>query len=112
MLHFDKVKALALALPEVVESTSYGTPAFKVRGKLIARLKEDNATLVVRVAWEERDRLLATCPEVYFLTDHYRAHPWVLINLSTASAAQAKASLLHAWQEAAPITLQRSAKTK
>jgi hypothetical protein len=36
---FDTVRQLALALPEVTEGTSYGTPAFHVRGKLLARLR-------------------------------------------------------------------------
>ena len=38
---FDDVRKIALALDHVEESTSYGTPAFKVRGKLVARLRED-----------------------------------------------------------------------
>ena len=42
---FEAVKATALALPEVAESTSYETPALKVRGKLMLRLREDNETL-------------------------------------------------------------------
>jgi hypothetical protein len=73
---YDKVKAVALALPEVAESTSYGTPALKVRGKLMLRLREDHETLVIRTSWENRERLMTIEPEVYFLTDHYRAYPW------------------------------------
>ena len=107
MITFSKVKALASALPEVEEGTSYGTPALKVRAKLMARLKEDGKTLVLRVTWEERERLLAVCPEVFFLTEHYRSGPWVLARLSAATAAQANTSLLHAWQQSAPLSLQR-----
>ena len=35
---FDTVRMIGLELAGVVESTSYGTPAVKVRGKLFARL--------------------------------------------------------------------------
>ena len=108
MVSFEKVKALASALPAVEEATSYGTPALKVRGKLMARLKEDNETLVVRVAWEERERLLAVAPEAFFLTEHYRNHPWVLLRLPVASVSQAKAALLHAWQQTAPLSMHRA----
>jgi hypothetical protein len=38
---FDDVRKIALAWPEVEDGTSYGTPALKVRKKLLARLKED-----------------------------------------------------------------------
>ena len=112
MVTISKIRTLARALPEVEEATSYGTLAFKVRGKLMARLKEDNETLVVRVTWLERERLLAIWPEVFSLTEHYRTHPWVLLRLPATSPAQAKASLLHAWHQSAPLSLQRSTELK
>ena len=105
MIDFPQVRKLAAALPEVEESTSYGTPALKVRGKLMARLKEDGRTLVLRVSWEERERLLAVSPEVCFLTDHYRGHPWVLVRLECVSPEQLRHSLQHAWRESAPKAL-------
>jgi hypothetical protein len=105
MVTFAKVKKFAAGFAGVEESTSYGTPALKVRGKLMARLREDNETLVLRVTWEERERLLAVCPEVFFLTDHYRNHPWVLLRLPAATPSQVRAGLLHAWQQSAPRSL-------
>jgi hypothetical protein len=59
MVSFATVKKFAATFSGVEESTSYGTPALKVRGKLMARLWEDNETLVLRVTWEERERVLA-----------------------------------------------------
>jgi hypothetical protein len=44
---FDDVRKLALAWPEVHDGTSYGTAALKVRKKLLARIREDNDSLVV-----------------------------------------------------------------
>lgn len=38
---FDDVRKMALAWPEVEDGSSYGTPALKVRKKMLARLKED-----------------------------------------------------------------------
>jgi hypothetical protein len=80
-LGFDDVRALALALPGVEEGTSYGTPALKAAGKLIARLREDGETLVVRIEDDARDLLLRSDPETFFMTDHYVGHPWVLVRL-------------------------------
>src|SRR3954452_10585306 len=37
---FDDIRKLALLWPEVEDGTSYGTPALKVRKKMLARLKE------------------------------------------------------------------------
>jgi hypothetical protein len=66
----------------VVESTSYGTPAFKVGGKLLARLREDGETLVVGTTFEERAEMLTADPDTYYVTDHYLGYPWVLVRLS------------------------------
>jgi hypothetical protein len=78
---FEDVRKIALALEGVEEGTSYGTPAFKVRGKLVARLREDGETLVVGMDFEQRDELLAADPDTYYLTDHYRNYPWILVRL-------------------------------
>jgi hypothetical protein len=82
---FKDVRKLALALQNVEESTSYGTPAFKVGGKLLARLKEDGVSLVVATTFEEREEMLAEDPETYYITDHYLKYPWVLVRLLRVS---------------------------
>jgi hypothetical protein len=79
---FDTVRTIALSLDRVEEGTSYGTPAFKVRGALFVRLKEDNDTLVLRTTFEQRDELTATDPVTYFITDHYLNYEWVLVRMS------------------------------
>lgn len=85
-IDLDGVRQIATSLPGVEESTSYGGTAFKVRGKMFAcqavnKSAEPNS-LMVRLAVEERDALLATAPETYYLTDHYRGYPCVLVRLS------------------------------
>ena len=81
---FETVRKIALALDDVEESTSYATPAFKVRGALVARLHQDGCSLVVRMGFEERAELMAADPETYYITDHYLNYPWVLVRLSRA----------------------------
>src|SRR4051812_31412005 len=76
-----------LAPPGTEESTSYGTPAMKVRGKLIARLKEDGETIVVPMPIAERDMRIAAEPDVFFLTDHYVPYPYVLVRLAKVTRA-------------------------
>ena len=82
---FEGVHRIALALDGVAESTSYGTPAFKLGGKLIARLREDNEAFVIGATFEERDELMAAEPQTYYITDHYLKYPWVLVRLSHAN---------------------------
>lgn len=107
-MNYQDVRRLALALPGVEDSTSYGTPALKVRGKLLARLKEDGVTLVMLVGFDERELLMAAEPETYFITDHYRGYPSVLVRLETAAPATVARLLEQAWRERAPATLVRA----
>ncbi len=89
------------------ESTSYGTAALKVRGKLLARLKEDGATLVLRSEPFERDALMKESPEIFFITDHYRDYPWILIRLGAVTRERMVELLTDAWRRVAPKTLVR-----
>jgi len=85
---FDDVRKIALAWPEVEDGTSYGTPALKVRKKLLARLKEDGDSLVMPgVPRDEREMLVESQPKVFYFTDHYRDYPIALIRLSKANRA-------------------------
>ena len=102
---FADVRELARALPDVEESTSYGTPALKVRGKLLVRLKEDGETLVLRTDFLDRDVLLRMAPDVFFLTDHYRDYPCVLVRLPLMDRAHMVELLEDAWRFVAPKTL-------
>jgi hypothetical protein len=102
---FAAVRKLALALPGVEEGTSYGTPAFKVRGKLLARLREDGETLALRVGFDLRDLLMNADPETFFITDHYRGYPFVLVRLPRIARARLRDVLAEAWKHSAPKTL-------
>ena len=85
-LTFETVRAIGLTPPGVEEGTTYGSPALKVGGKMIAcmavhRSAEPN-TLAVRLEFDQRDELLAADPETYYVTDHYVDYPSVLVRLT------------------------------
>ena len=77
-----QVVAAATKLPGVEASVSYGTRALKVKGKLIARFKDDERTLVLRSSFEDRAHLMTTDPKAFFLEDHYQSYPYVLIRIA------------------------------
>jgi hypothetical protein len=100
---WDDVRAILAALPGTKEGTSYGTPAFRVRKTFLTRLQEDGQTLVTPVsAIEEREALIAAEPDVYSVTDHYRAYPLVLVRLPAAKPEHVRGLLTQAWRAAAP----------
>jgi hypothetical protein len=83
---FDTVRALARALPDTEEGTAWGTPAIKLRGRLLACIASNKAaepdTLVVCVSFDQRDAMIADDPDTYYLKDHYVGYPCVLVRLA------------------------------
>jgi hypothetical protein len=98
---FETIRKIALSLDHVEEGTSYGTPAFKVRGKLFARLHQDSESLVVRMDRDERAELMAADPGTYYITDHYLNYPWILVRMSRVHPDALRDLLRGAWRAAA-----------
>jgi hypothetical protein len=99
---FEAVRAIALAMPRVAEGTAYSSPAFKVDGKMFACLAINKSaepnTLAIRMAFEDRDELIAADPKVYYLTDHYVDYPCVLVRLSRINQDALRDLLLMGWR--------------
>ena len=102
---FEKVRAAARGLPGIEEGTSYGTPALRVKGKFLARLREDGESFVILVEMIERDHLLKSDPQTFFTTDHYRDHPSVLVHLSKVKPAVLRELVEQGWRRLAPKRL-------
>jgi hypothetical protein len=99
---FQAVATVACKLPEVEISKSYGTPALKVRGKMMARMKEDGQTLVLRTDFISRQILTQADPEAFYITEHYRDYPLVLVRLGAVRRDALPDLLERAWRELAP----------
>jgi hypothetical protein len=103
---YDTVRRAGLTLPNVKESTSYGTPALKVGGNLFVRLHQDLDKIVLRMPFDRREELMAGDAETYFITDHYRDYPMVLVSLSKVHA-DALPDLLRIGHRAASLAKKR-----
>ena len=103
---FQRVVALSAHLPGIEVSTSYGTPALKLKKKLLARMWEDGETVVIPTeSVDEKEFLIATEPDVYFQTPHYFAYPYVLVRLPVVTDERLREMLEAAWRRAAPKKL-------
>ena len=83
---YDTVRRMGLTLPNVEEGASYGTPALKVKGKLFVRLHQDLDKIVIAMPFDRREEMMAADPETYFITDHYKEYPWILVSLAHVRA--------------------------
>ena len=102
---YDTVRRIALAFPEVVEGECFGTPTFYVRRKLMLRLWEDGETLVAKVDPADRPRFLEDSPDTFYLTDHYRNYPTMLVSLLSIHEGALRGIIEGAWRFTAPKRL-------
>ena len=100
------VREIMSAFPNTPESSSYGTPAYKLNKKLLLRLKEDRQTLVLHS--NDRDLFLKTDGAVFFVTEHYANYPFVLVKLDKIRKEKLRAAIIQSWMELAPIKLLES----
>jgi hypothetical protein len=102
------VQAIAASFPETEESTSYGKPAFEVKGKLFAWLSPDDSAagaLAVRADADELALLIRTAPDRYFQTPHYHGYPILLVRLDRIGREELAERIEDAWLLRAPKRL-------
>jgi hypothetical protein len=101
----ETVRQLALALPEAQEGSSYGTPAFRVRGKLFARLHQSGDSVVVKIDPAERTMRMRADPKAFYITDHYINYPLMLVRFSAVRREDLSELLEESWRRSAPKRL-------
>jgi hypothetical protein len=101
-------RRLLLQFPGVEEGPCYGTAGFRVRGKFLARLRDNDKTLVVKCGDVERDLRMQADPDTFFTTDHYRGYPTVLVRLDRVTKADLHDVLEVGWRRLAPKILRAS----
>ena len=118
MTTFEDARRLVAHLPEVTESTSYGTASLTVRGRSFCRLwgeREyarygvfDTEVLVVFCDVDEKPLLIEMSEGTLFTTPHYDGHGVVLIRLSDIADDDLAAYLEDSYLLKAPPSLRRS----
>ncbi len=99
---FDVVRELGGSLPDVEEGTMYGSPALKLRGKMLACIATNKAadpdSLVVQVGFVNRDLLVVKDPSTYYVRKHYVSYPVVLVRLTIVKRDDLREVLEMAWR--------------
>lgn len=105
---WDDVLAIGARFPGVEAGTSYGTPALKVHGAFMCRLRTDPDALAIRVRdLGEREALLQS-GGAFFTTPHYDGHPYVLVDLERVDSAELAELVEDAWRIRAPKRVVRA----
>lgn len=99
-------RKIAGSFPEAHEKPSYGNPAFFIAKKFFTRYRKDDNSLVFIVAdILTRDMMLELDPKTYFITDHYKDYPSVLVRMERITPDELKLMLERRWRQIAPKKL-------
>lgn len=105
---WEDVVAFAVTLPEVAESTSYGTPALKVAGKLMGRLRTDSdGGFALKYGASDKESLVAGDDPAFYTTPHYDGYDYVLIDLDRVDPDELFELVDDAWYIAAPAKVRK-----
>jgi hypothetical protein len=98
-------RRLLLTFPGVEEGSSYGTAGFKVRGKFLARFRDEDSVLVVKCGDIERDLRIQADPRAFFSMPHYHDYPIVLVKLDAVREDDLHDVIEEGWVRLAPKRL-------
>lgn|SRR5262249_53918682 len=83
---FRTVSAIGRRLADVEETTTWGKPTLKVKGKMFVCIASHPSaepnTLVVMMDFAQRDAMIEDDPATYYLKEHYLNYPCILVRLS------------------------------
>jgi hypothetical protein len=123
VLTIDDAARLALALPEVTETTRFGSRTWNVAGKAFAwerpfsqadlkrfgdQTPPDGPIMAIRTEdLAEKEALLAAHPDCFFTIPHFDGYAAILIRLPEVSAPVLKEAITDGWLARAPAKLAR-----
>lgn len=110
---FRTVEAIGRSLPDVELTTTWGQPTLKVHGRMFVCVASHKSaepnTLVVMMDFAQRDALVEDDPGTYYMKDHYRNYPCVLVRLARVRADALRDLVIGAHRLVSAKKMQRSA---
>jgi hypothetical protein len=99
-----QARLIALALPETTEQDHHGMPSFRVRGKILATMPDDEHIRVM-LAEDEIRAVVAEYPEVCAPSYWGKKLACVVVSLAPATPNLLEELLTEAWLSKAPKSL-------
>lgn len=102
MISASEARALALALPEAVESSHFDTPDFRVRGKIFATLPGPDR-MIVRIDPADQTVLLAAEPATFApCPGAWGLKGWTIVRLDSVDPDTLRDLLVESWRRLVP----------
>lgn len=105
MLSWETAHRLALSLPDAEERDHFGSPSFRVNGKIFAQLSDQThqqGRVLVKLSPADQAALTMSDPETFSSVPQWGHHGWTHIQLATVEEFMLRDLLLQSWRLVAP----------
>jgi hypothetical protein len=102
----QEFRALALSLPEAIESAHMGHPDFRVNGKIFATLGADETWGMAKLTPEQQAMFVRTEPNIFQpIKGAWGRRGCTHVRLEAATEPSVRQALIAAWRNTAPKRL-------
>lgn len=108
MVRWETAQKLALSLPGAEERDHFGSPSFRVKGKIFAQLSprtSNEGRVLVKLPAADQTALILSASDTFASVPQWGRHGWTYIRLDTVEASLLRSLLRQSWQLAAPKKL-------
>jgi hypothetical protein len=102
MMRPEKVRQIALSLPEAEEKETWGEATFRVRDKIFTVLGETGKSAGVKASKEDQALLIASDPETFSVSEYVGRFGWVTVQLARVDLKVMEELIVDAWRRTAP----------
>jgi hypothetical protein len=108
---YGVIRTICLSLPEVEETTSHGSPDYRVRGKTFATFTvnhhgDGRLALMLNASRETQTMYVDSAPTIFFVPPYVGPRGWVGVDLAAGLRWERVAELVRdAWVRVAPTSL-------
>jgi hypothetical protein len=111
VISWDTARRLALSLPHVHERDHFGSPSFRVGGKIFAQLSQVDkqpTRALVKLSAADQAALSMTDPQAFQIEPSWGRHGWTYVQLDHVEAGLLLDLLTQSWRAVAPSKLRSS----
>lgn len=108
MLSWAAAKEWALSLPEAEECDHFGSPSFRIRGKIFVQLSAPDKAekcAALKLPAADQAALILLDPDTFSAIPRWGKYGWTRVQLDSVDAAVFNDILVKSWREVAPKKL-------
>lgn len=108
VLSWQAARELALSLPDAEERDHFGSPSFRVKGKIFAQLSardNEEQRVLVKLPAADQAALTMSDPDTFLSVPQWSQHGWTYVQLATVEESMLRGLLIQSWRQVAPKKL-------